>query len=116
MTSTYEYAGFTYDVTEGEDGVKMIPVRGQHHSAGRLRNVMNAIDCYLEDKERGFIGTVCKGCGEKIDDGDSRYSGREPDEYWHYRCWKKQDPRTFKELEKSIDEGLSKLKSILEGN
>lgn len=35
----------------------------------------------------------CRGCGHPIVPlVDARYTGREPDEHWHYECWSKDRP------------------------
>lgn len=35
----------------------------------------------------------CHGCGKPIiPNEDPRYTGREPEEFWHYACWEKTRP------------------------
>lgn len=35
----------------------------------------------------------CHGCGKPIiPNEDPRYTGREPEEHWHYSCWDKTRP------------------------
>ena len=29
---------------------------------------------------------ICRGCGLPVEDGQARYTGREPQESWHYSC------------------------------
>lgn len=36
---------------------------------------------------------LCHGCGQPIVPlVNARYTGREPEEHWHYGCWSKDRP------------------------
>lgn len=60
----------------------------------------------------------CRGCGRPIvPHEDPRYTGREPEEFWHYSCWEKTRPEptntqtlgaqmatTIRKAERALDE------------
>ena len=35
------------------------------------------------------IERCCCACGRPIVPGETRWAGREPQEFWHYACWER---------------------------
>lgn len=66
------------------------------------------------------MSTICKGCGKKIiPNVDPRYTGREPEEYWHWDCHeavKEKYESTRSEIPAAIerlDNALARLRSVM---